>query len=264
METIIETNYLKNKYSVYFISFPHEGIKYCGITNNLKARIKSYKLDIRHNKQTKIIQKLKEVGIENCQFISIYKTLTSKYASIIEERYIKLFNLISEGYNTLSKSTFSKDRELDDYKFNKTLFETKINKTNSCWNWIGRIHPNGYGIFNSRHETKAHRVSYLLYNGHISNNLHVLHKCDNPKCVRPDHLFLGTHQDNMTDKCMKNRTSRMLGEIHPQAKITSNIVINIRQEYSMNNISQRDLAKKYGLSQTHVKDIIKKTVWKHI
>lgn len=90
-------------------------------------------------------------------------------------------------------------------------FLQKVLKTENCWEWIGSKIPNGYGKIMVKIEKKkykyqyAHRVSYEIYIGKINNNLCVLHRCDNPSCVKPEHLFLGTQKDNMEDRERKNR-----------------------------------------------------------
>jgi hypothetical protein len=84
-------------------------------------------------------------------------------------------------------------------------FWKKVQKTDSCWVWIGGLsHSYGWMGINSRH-VLAHRISWELHNGPIPDGLYVCHHCDNPPCVRPDHLFLGTHDDNMNDKISKGR-----------------------------------------------------------
>jgi len=84
-----------------------------------------------------------------------------------------------------------------------------------CWFWIGSKHSSkGYGSFRLKKPIKAHRASWILYKGEIPENLHVLHKCDNPLCVNPDHLFLGTNADNVKDKVAKKRQYKPLPEQH--------------------------------------------------
>lgn len=85
-------------------------------------------------------------------------------------------------------------------------FESRILKTDYCWLWVGALFKSGYGKF-SRGDRKirAHRASYELYVGKIPRGMQVLHRCDNPPCVNPDHLFIGTHMDNMLDMESKGR-----------------------------------------------------------
>ena len=85
-------------------------------------------------------------------------------------------------------------------------FWSKVERGDGCWHWRGAAERSGYGSFRFRGRAqRAHRVSWVLTNGTIAEGMHVLHRCDNPACVRPDHLFLGTHQDNMDDKSAKGR-----------------------------------------------------------
>ncbi len=98
----------------------------------------------------------------------------------------------------------------------KTIFNKHVIKSddiNNCWNWTGQKSSSGYGYinFNYQHvEKRAHRVSWLLHNGPILNDLHVLHKCDNRLCANPNHLFLGTHQDNMADMLNKRNNKKII------------------------------------------------------
>lgn len=79
---------------------------------------------------------------------------------------------------------------------------------NGCWIWGGSLRGQGYAqIYDGKKNTIGSRVSYALFKGPIPNGMHVLHKCDVRKCVNPEHLFLGTHQDNMIDKTKKGRST---------------------------------------------------------
>src|SRR4030043_361681 len=85
-------------------------------------------------------------------------------------------------------------------------FWNKVNKTDDCWIWTAYCNKKEYGCFKFQDKSElAHRVSWIIHNGPIPNGLHVLHKCDNPPCVRPDHLFLGTDKDNANDRISKGR-----------------------------------------------------------
>lgn len=84
-------------------------------------------------------------------------------------------------------------------------FLDKVNKTDACWMWVGARNKRGYGNIQG---VLAHRISWELYNGPIPDGLLVCHRCDTPGCVNPDHLFLGTHQDNSRDMIAKGRGGR--------------------------------------------------------
>ena len=89
------------------------------------------------------------------------------------------------------------------------LFWEKVKKTDTCWEWTAAKNEKGYGVFGIGKETdKAHRISYRLLVSEIPQGLFVCHKCDNPKCVNPDHLFLGTAQDNVKDMILKKRNKK--------------------------------------------------------
>lgn len=110
-------------------------------------------------------------------------------------------------------SVEAKERFIKRIKFKGPVFRKKLGP---CWNWIGRLSKSGYGEFDANCKTyRAHRISYELFVDKITNGLHVLHDCDNPRCVRPKHLWLGTHQDNMRDRDEKGRQVTLKGDLNP-------------------------------------------------
>lgn len=142
-------------------------------------------------------------------------------------------------------------------------FNNKINKTETCWIWIASKKYDGYGYFSINGKTHmAHRVAYKLFYGEIPNSLHVCHKCDNPSCVNPFHLFLGSHDTNMKDMTKKGR--QIKGERQHSAKLKTEEILEIRKLYSSQQMTQRQLANKFGVAQNIVSRIVNYLIWKHI
>lgn len=132
-----------------------------------------------------------------------------------------------------------------------------------CWLWCGGRDQDGYGRFNNTElgTRIASRVAYILFIGPIPPGLMVLHKCDNPSCVNPRHLFLGTNKDNMRDAANKGRCCR--GERQNNSKLTTEDVIAIRGEYQF-RINSRTLAARYGCTQENILHVVKRTSWAHV
>ena len=144
----------------------------------------------------------------------------------------------------------------------KDRFESKIayESMSGCWLWTASLDRQSYGYFFSNKTEKAHRVSYKLYKGPIPEGLSVCHKCDVPSCVNPDHLWLGTHKDNERDKIAKGRAVYARGESHTRAKLTEDAVIDIRKK----EMSQREYARKYGVSRTSIGWVQRRQSWNHV
>ena len=141
-------------------------------------------------------------------------------------------------------------------------FEAKIRKRPGCWEWQAFKLPSGYGMFGFAGRTQlAHRVAWMLYIGEIPDGLQVLHHCDNPSCVNPSHLFLGTNADNMQDKADKGRCPS--GEKHCMAKLTQPQVDEIRSRCAAGE-RQRVIAKEYGVDQSAISFIVRRVTWAHI
>jgi hypothetical protein len=132
-----------------------------------------------------------------------------------------------------------------------------------CWEWTGTRNPAGYGLINVRDSPRlAHRVAYTLANGSIPLGMSVLHKCDNPGCVRPDHLFIGTLADNNADMRTKGRQRgpSLKGSTNPNALLTEAKVRAIRKS----NAKGTDLARKYGVTETTISSIRLRRSWGHV
>jgi hypothetical protein len=141
-------------------------------------------------------------------------------------------------------------------------FWEKVLKTDSCWLWRGAIGDSGYGhIADENRKTKiASRVSWELHYGSIPAGLHVLHRCDNPPCVRPDHLFLGTDADNAADMYAKGRQHKARGEAHPRAKLTEDQVRAIRQ----GRRTDAAFAREFGVTATAIYSVRRGQTWRHV
>ena len=145
----------------------------------------------------------------------------------------------------------------------------KVKKTgkNGCWSWTGNVNPKGYGTIKrgyNENNIVAHRASWEVHRGPIPDGMLVLHKCDNPPCTNPDHLFLGTHQDNMDDMVTKERQSKLTGENHGRAKLTEKEVLEIRDLYGFHHYERNELALKFNISYATIGDIIHFRSWKNI
>jgi DNA-binding XRE family transcriptional regulator len=115
-----------------------------------------------------------------------------------------------------------------------------------CWLWTGCSGPTGYGLFRMKGKTyRAHRAAYELYVGPITDGMAVLHNCDNPSCVNPQHLTLGTQQDNANDRSRRHRNAQKL-------TVEQLGYIRARRKYG---VSQQRLADDFGVSQTQISRI---------
>lgn len=149
-------------------------------------------------------------------------------------------------------------------------FWANVQMTDSCWLWTGALCRDGYGRFGNPKagaRQGAHRFSWILSFGPIPDGMSVLHKCDNPRCVRPAHLFLGTQLDNIRDMNTKGRTYRFVvkrGEKSNAAKVTEADVREIRRRYRFGGVTHKQLAQEFGISASAVGFIISGRNWGHV
>jgi hypothetical protein len=131
-----------------------------------------------------------------------------------------------------------------------------------CWNWLASCPTNnGYGLFRvDGKKTLTHRYSWTLHNGSIPNGMIVMHRCDNPKCVNPAHLSIGTPADNAHDRDTKNRAAIPTGEKHGCHKLTDAQVIMIRTSREASKV----LAERYSVSSVQINNIKARRNWSHL
>lgn len=146
-------------------------------------------------------------------------------------------------------------------------FLSHVNKTDYCWEWTASKYDNsrGYGCFNLNSIAhRSHRIAYTLFVGDIPEGMCVLHKCDNPICVNPDHLWIGTRDENNKDRKKKQRGARNNGETNGFSKIDSNTVKEIRRMREEEGLSYGKLCNVFNLSKSHIARIIHRKAWSHI
>lgn len=140
----------------------------------------------------------------------------------------------------------------------------------TCWVWPNYCIPNGYGTMRCgvrRRQVYVHRISYLIFNGSIPDGMVVRHSCDNPPCVNPAHLLVGTTRDNIhdcIDRGRKTAPPHRRGADHNHAKLSEADVLEIRRLYATGKWRQVDLAAKYKVRQTNISQIVRRDSWRHI
>jgi hypothetical protein len=130
-----------------------------------------------------------------------------------------------------------------------------------CWNWTG-AKRHGYGAIRVDGKTLgAHAVAFMVYRGPIKKREHVCHRCDNPACINPDHLFTGSPADNVADKVAKGRQSRQKGVDAARVKLTEADVRDIRDA---TGIPLREIGRRFGVSHVQVLRIRSGQSWSHL
>ena len=145
-------------------------------------------------------------------------------------------------------------------------FFQRIGDAEECWLWSGAKNDKGYGQISIEGKVLyAHRVAYELVYGPVDDDLEICHHCDNSSCVRPNHLFIGTHHDNMVDAGRKGHMRRnMQGSRHPATRLTEDDIRQIRKRYAVGGITYSKLALDYDVGWTTIQKIITRKSWQHI
>jgi len=161
-------------------------------------------------------------------------------------------------------------------------FWANVQKSDGCWIWTGGRSRAGYGRFSYRPAkyrgvtVYAHRLSYEWAYGYIPENTLVLHSCDNPSCVRPEHLHLGNHADNSREMVQRGRSAsgdrnasrrnldrRPRGDEHTGARLNTDQVLKIRAQHAA-GMSERGLARIFGVGRSTIRRIVQRLSWKHL
>ena len=141
-------------------------------------------------------------------------------------------------------------------------------KINGCWEWQGKLNADGYGSFNEtrnseKKEISAHRRSYEIFKGQIPQGMQVCHSCDNPSCCNPEHLWIGTSNDNTRDSIKKGRRPNEKKRAIAAGKLTEEQVKEIRESFK-NGSSPKELHEKYKISQSQISGILTYRFWRHV
>lgn len=177
----------------------------------------------------------------------------------------------SKFHAKLSRIKIGKGKYCSKHCYDKSLimdinqtFWIRVQKTSSCWIWTGVKDIDGYGLakFYFSREKRAHRLSYEIHFGTIPRGMHVLHKCDNPSCVSPEHIFLGTNIDNIRDMVKKGRNAKGFTNGRGMAKLTNEDIISIRD--LLKEKTQKEVAAIFGMSYSCINGIKTGRSWRHL
>jgi hypothetical protein len=153
--------------------------------------------------------------------------------------------------------------------------KVKVGSSARCWEWQAARDGCGYGKLG---DDRAHRVSWRIHHGEIPDGMFVLHRCDNPCCVNPSHLYVGTKKDNAQDRERRGRSNHATGQRHGRythphqtrgarngrAKLTEQQVRELLDAYFKQGIRKAELARQYNLSKTSVGRIVSGKLWPHV
>ena len=145
-------------------------------------------------------------------------------------------------------------------------FWTYVDKSGECWNWTGGTFSGRYGQFRAgTRKVKAHRFAWVIAGHDLPPDMILCHRCDNVRCVRPEHLFLGTHADNAHDRDAKGRAARdhaprLPGEMNPAARLSRVQALTIRSRIAQGE-RRKVLAREFGVSVSTVNAIAQRRIW---
>jgi len=230
--------------------------KYCSVECKKNAQVGNLRADVL-TKSCEHCAKKFHNRRPSGRVIEPYKWKTTKYCS----RECKVAASVGrEAHNKGVKEDIKK----------RFLRHVKKNVgSNKCWEWQGSRSDAGYGYFQvDGIKMLAHRVSFKIFKGEIpeGKGFHgfcVCHTCDNPPCVRPSHLFLGTQRVNIEDRDKKNRRSALIGDEHGMSKLIDRDVLSIREIFKLGEYTQKEIGEMFGVSGALVSRIVNRKNWTH-
>lgn len=189
-------------------------------------------------------------------------------------------NRTADGRRVMCRDCFRPNYCAETLEETVARFWSRVEKSDGCWLWTGATSDSGYGHLSvNGQQIYAHRFSYELHFGPLAPGFFGCHRCDvfwpdltYRRCVRPNHLFAGTHLDNMRDAKAKGRTSHKplpeasqpRGEAHGMAKLTEEAVREVRRRHAEGGISFGGLAREFGVSPDAIAFVIRRKTWAHI
>src|SRR6266436_394803 len=178
--------------------------------------------------------------------------------------YRKLNNRVVEAPRTVSHYVNTRGQSITKTWLQSFIKEVLGPLKTPCWEWQRSKNKDGYGVIDKKDfkTDKAHRISYEVFIGPIPEGLKVLHKCDNPPCINPEHLFLGTTADNSADSVIKKRNA--FGERSGNSKLTEKDVVQIKLLLNENKLTLDEIGSQFGTDKTHIWKIKEGHIWKHI
>lgn len=189
-----------------------------------------------------------------------------KYLCLCECGTKKVFNSGALTSGTTISCGCYRSIHAKDYKevLKERLLKNILINENGCWVWQKSKHRQGYGNVAFKRKCRlAHRVSWEIFKGNLDKDILVCHKCDNPPCINPDHLFLGTDRDNSLDAFAKGRIQRYKGSDHYYSKLNDENVIAIRNMRKKGK-TQEYLSKVFSVNISTIKDVLSRRSWMHL
>lgn len=275
---------------IYIITNTATCETYIGSSVDITRRWVDHRRELRTKKhKNKLLQSAYDrYGVNAFVIAALELVEQAEHLVCREQYYLDLLKPIYNGDEIAIRAPY---RTWRNDASDRERFWSKIDRTGQgCWLWQGTMLRQGYGCFKIAGKMyKAHRISYLYTKGPIPDGLVVCHSCDTPRCVRPDHLFLGTYKDNMQDAVRKGRMAtgersgarlhpesltrgkahwshlypeRHRGELNGRARLSREQVQEIRTRYATGTISQFVLAAEYQVAQTTISAIVRKRNWK--